>query len=94
MLPTFCALKAVTAETHIATISVIKLIERLKSGYTLREFIFADFTDSDFKKIKNWFEEILKMTWPTKINSGNFYYFWHRKKYLKFLIPKYLYFLP
>ena len=29
------------------TISVIKLIERLKTRYTLRELIFADFADSD-----------------------------------------------
>ena len=29
------------------TISMIKLIERLKTQYTLSELIFADFADSD-----------------------------------------------
>ena len=42
------ALKAVTAELKtFDTISVIKRIERLKTGYTLRELVFADFTGSD-----------------------------------------------
>ena len=43
-----CAMKVVTVENKkIGTISVITLIEMLKTWYPLRELIFADFIDSD-----------------------------------------------
>ena len=56
MSPTICALKAVTTEPlklkKVGTIIIIKLIESLKSKYTLSELIFADLADSDLKKIE------------------------------------------
>ena len=48
--PAICALKVVTAEKRVGTISVMKLTERLKTGYALRVLIFADFTDPNLKK--------------------------------------------
>ena len=52
----------------------------MKTRYTLRELIFVNFADSDKKNIKNWFEEIFKMTLSTKINSGNVFIFFAEKK--------------
>ena len=94
MLPTICALKAVTAE-KVGTISAIKLIERLKTWYALRELIFADFTDPDLKKWKIGLWKYSKWSDPLKSVILQFSIFFAEKKnYLKFLIPKYLYFLP
>ena len=50
---------------------------------TMRELIFVDFADSDWKNKEIIWGNDLKMTWSTKFNSGKIFISFTEKKILK-----------
>ena len=74
--PKLCALKL----KKVGTISIIKVIESLKTKYILSNFRrFSGF----WLKKKEWVEKIFKMTWSAKMISGKILIFFAEKKLFK-----------